>query len=236
VVASLVDMLRDQLPVGPPGRPRVILKRRRFCVSTRRGSAHVAARLALKHIGLDPKRERIGLVQIGADPERLAALVAGSIDGAIVAPGTAARLPMPPFRTLMDLRRAGIPWVQTCLVTTRRFARSHPAIVDGALRALAEGTAFVLDPRNAEAVKAVIARHLGLGEPAVVEEGYRNAIEEIAWKPIPDLAGIGRVLETMAALGIVEDAARLRPQDFVDQSLMQKLDQEGLLDRLRPRR
>jgi ABC-type nitrate/sulfonate/bicarbonate transport system substrate-binding protein len=121
-------------------------------------------------------------------------------------------------------------------VTTRRFARSHPALVDGALRALAEGTAFVLDPRNAGAVKAVIARHLGLDEPAVVEEGYRSAVEEIAWKPIPDLAGIGRVLETMAALGIVEDAARLRPQDVVDQSFMQKLDQEGLLDRLRPRR
>lgn len=44
------------------------------------------------------------------------------------------------------------------------------------------------------------------------------------------------VLETMAALGIVEDAARLRPQDIVDQGLMQRLDQEGLLDRLRPRR
>jgi NitT/TauT family transport system substrate-binding protein len=236
VVASLVDKLSYQLIVGPQVPAPEDLKGRRIGVSTLSGSAYVAARLALKQFSLDPKRDRIGLVQIGADPERLAALVAGSIDGAMVAPGTAARLPMPPFRTLTDLRRAGIPWVQTGFVTTRRFARSHPALVDGALRALAEGTAFVLDPRNAGAVKAVIARHLGLDEPAVVEEGYRSAVEEIAWKPIPDLAGIGRVLETMAALGIVEDAARLRPQDVVDQSFMQKLDQEGLLDRLRPRR
>jgi ABC-type nitrate/sulfonate/bicarbonate transport system substrate-binding protein len=136
----------------------------------------------------------------------------------------------------MDLRRAGVPWVQTCLVTTRRFVRSHPGIVDGALRALAEGTAFVLDPRNAEAVKAVIARHIRLDEPGAVEEGYRDALEEVAWKPIPDLAAVGKVVETMAALGIVEDAARLRLQEFVDQSPMQRLDEEGFLDRLRPRR
>ena len=236
VVASLVDKLPYQLIVGPHVPTPEDLKGRRIGVATLSGSAYVATRLALKHFGLDPKRDRIGLVQVGTDPERLAALVAGSIDGAMVAPGTAARLPMPPYRMLMDLRRAGIPWVQTCLVTTRRFARSHPGIVDGALRALAEGTAFVLDPRNAEAVKAVIARRLRLDEPAAVEEGYRDAVDEVAWKPIPDLASVAMVLETMAALGIVEDAARLRPQDIVDPTLMQKLDQEGLLDRLRPRR
>lgn len=71
------------------------------------------------------------------------------------------------------------------------------------------------------------------GDGAVAGE---DAVDAVAWKPIPDLASVAMVLETMAALGIVEDAARLRPQDIVDQGLMQRLDQEGLLDRLRPRR
>jgi NitT/TauT family transport system substrate-binding protein len=237
VIASLVDKLSYRLMVGPPVRTPEDLKGRRLGVATLSGSAYVASRLALKHFGLDPKRDRIGLLQIGTEPERLAALVAGSVDGAMVLPSIASRLPTPPYRMLMDFRHAGIPWIHTCLVTTRDFVGSRrPGVVEGALRAVVEGAAFVLDPRNADSVRVVIARHLRLDDPAAVEESYRDAVEEIAWKPVPDLAGVATVLETMAALGIVEEAARLKPGDLVDPSIMQRLDQEGLLDRLRPRK
>ena len=234
VVMSLVDKMSYRLIVGSHVRTPEDLKGKKVAVATLSGSAYVAARLALRHLGLDLKGARIGLIQMGTDPERLAALAAGSVDGAMVLPSTASRLPMPPYRMLIDLRDASIPWLHTCLVTTRSFVRSHPAVVEGALRAVAEGTAFVLDPRNAEAVKRVIARHLRLDEPAAAEESYRDAVEEIAWKPVPDLAGVGTVLQTMAALGIVEEAARLKPGDIVDPSIMQRLDQEGWLDGLRP--
>jgi NitT/TauT family transport system substrate-binding protein len=236
VVASLVDKMPYRLIVGPHVRSPEDLEGKKVAVSTPGAAAYVAARLALKHLGLDLKRDRIGLVQIGTDPERLAALLAGSVDAAIMLPSAASRLPMPSYRTLIDLHSANIPWLHTCLVTTRGFLRSHPGVVEGALRAVAEATAFVLDPRNAEGVKATIAKYLRLDEPTVVEDSYRAAVEEVAWKPIPDLAGVATVLETMAVLGIVEEAARLRPKDIVDQSIILKLDQEGLLDRLRPRK
>jgi hypothetical protein len=50
------------------------------------------------------------------------------------------------------------------------------------------------------------------------------------------VTGVLTVLETMAAPGIVEEAARLKPADIVDASIMRRLDHEGLLDRLRPGR
>ena len=48
------------------------------------GSSHISALIALEHLGLDLKRDKIILIQTGVDPERMAALEAKAIDGAML--------------------------------------------------------------------------------------------------------------------------------------------------------
>jgi ABC-type nitrate/sulfonate/bicarbonate transport system substrate-binding protein len=236
IVASLVDKMPYQLVVSPRIRSPKDLTDRRIGVVGLSGATYLAAHLALRPLGLEAKRDRIWLVSIGAEAERVAALLAGSIDAAIMTPNAAARLPAPPYRTLVDLRAGKPVWLHLGLVTTRRFVRDTPQLAEGVLRAVAEGAAFALDPGNREAVKAIIAKFEKLDDPVAIEDAYRDMLEDLAWKPIPDGKGAEAVLRTMAEFGVVQEAARLRPQDIIDPTLMLKLDREGWLDRILPRR
>ena len=217
--------------VGGPGD----LKGKKIGVATFGGAAYVASHLVLRQFGLDPKRDQIALIQIGTEPERLAALLAGSIDAAMMAPEVAARLPTPPFRKMLDLRTADIPWQHSSLITTRSFLKASPRAVEGVVRAIVEGFAFTVDPRNKERVKQSIARHLRLAKAEELDEAYRDGLENLTAHPIPSLDAGAMVLKLMAELEINKEAARLTPADIMDPSIVEKLEREGALDRLKKR-
>jgi NitT/TauT family transport system substrate-binding protein len=236
IVASLVDRMPYRLVAGPRVRSPQDLADRRIGVQTLSGATYLAAHLALRRLGLDSRRDRIGLVSTGLEAERVAALIAGSIDAAIMTPNAAARLPLPAHRTLVDLRASKAAWLHLGLATTRRFVRDSPKLAEGVLRAVAGGAAFALDPANREAVKAVIAKFEKLDDPVAIEDSYRDMLDDLARKPIPDGKGADAVLRAMAEFGIVKEASRLGPQDIVDPTLILKLDREGWLGRTPPGR
>jgi NitT/TauT family transport system substrate-binding protein len=211
------------------------LKGKKVGVATFGGAAYVASHMVLRQYGLDPKRDQITLAQIGTEPERLAALMAGSIDAAMLAPEVAARLPVPPFKTMLDLRAANIPWQHTSLITTRSFIKANPQAVEGVVRAILEGFAFTLDPKNKEVVKQSIAKHLKLGKPEEIEEAYKNGMEDVTRDPAPSLEGGAMVLKLMAELEIIKEASRLRPSDIMDPSIVEKFEKQGVLESLKKR-
>jgi ABC-type nitrate/sulfonate/bicarbonate transport system substrate-binding protein len=47
-------------------------------------SSHISALIALEHLGLDLKRDRIALIQTGVDPDRMVALENKAIDRAML--------------------------------------------------------------------------------------------------------------------------------------------------------
>jgi NitT/TauT family transport system substrate-binding protein len=211
------------------------LKGKKIGVATFGGAAYVASHLVLRRFGLDPKRDQITLIQIGTEPERLAALLAGSIDAAMMNPEVAARLPSPPFRRMLDLRTADIPWQHSSLITTRSFLKANPRAVEGVVRAILDGFAFVLDPGNKEQVKRSIAKHLRLEKADELEAAYQDGIENLTANPVPSLDGGAMVLKLMAELELQKEAARLKATDIMDPSIVEKLAREGALDRI-PRR
>lgn len=235
VILSFVNRMPYLFMVAGHIRSPGDLKGKKIGVATFGGAAYVASHMALRQFGLDPKRDQIGLIQIGTEPERLAALLAGSIDAAMMAPEVASRLPVPPFRAMLDLRTADIPWQHSSLVTTRSFLKAQPRAVEGVLRAILEGFAFTLDPGNKEHVKRSIAKHLRLAKADELEEAYREGVENLTPNPVPSLDGGAMVLKLMAELGLQKEAARLRPADIMDPSLVEKLAREGALDRLKKR-
>jgi ABC-type nitrate/sulfonate/bicarbonate transport system substrate-binding protein len=48
------------------------------------GSSHISALIALEHLGLDLRRDKITLIQTGVDPDRMAALEAKAIDAGML--------------------------------------------------------------------------------------------------------------------------------------------------------
>jgi NitT/TauT family transport system substrate-binding protein len=235
VILSFVNKMPYLFMAASHIRSPADLKGKRIGVATFGGAAHVASHMVLRQFGLEPKRDQITLIQIGTEPERLAALLAGSIDAAMMAPEVAVRLATPPFRRMLDLRTADIPWQHSSLITTRSFIEANPRAVEGVVRAIIDGFVFTLDPANKERVKQSIAKHLRLEKPDELEEAYKEGIENLASNPVPSLDGGATVLKLMAELEINKEAARLKPSDIMDPSIVEKLAREGALDRLKKR-
>ena len=90
------------------------------------------------------------------------------------------------FPMLFDLGKANVPYQSSGLVTSRKYMRSNPLIVENLAKAVIEGAAFVQNPANKKTVVDSIARNLRLDRPTA----WRAPI---ARSPIPFRANPARV-------------------------------------------
>ena len=207
VVASLVDRLAQPSGGGAPDRDPVDLRGRKVGIATLSGAAYVAARLALRQLGLDLARDRIALVQIGGEysarrrPSRRGPSTPPCWPRAL-RPGFPCR-PTAPWSTSAA---TGFPGNTRAWSPGWALLRSSPQLVDAVMRAVAEGAAFALDAGQKDAVKAVIGSQLRLTDPAALEDAYRDALEGVAWKPIPNPESGAGVLRLLAEFDVVEGA------------------------------
>ena len=207
------------------------LKGKKVGIGTPSGSLAMATYVGLDQLGLVPRRDRITLLNTGSTPERMSALFAGSIDAAFFNPEVEQVVLQQGFPMLFDLGKANVPYQASGLVTSRKYMRSHPLIVENLAKAVIEGAAFVQNPANKKIVVDSIARNLRLDRPDRLEAAYRAIAETIPRKPCPSLAGIASVLKLMAQHGINPKAAELKPEDIADMSLCKKLDDSGFFAR-----
>ena len=70
-----------------PGAPAGRSERKRVAISTFGSGSHLAAEIALQVLGLDPVRDKIAIMQVGTQADRVAALVSGRVDATPFEPG-----------------------------------------------------------------------------------------------------------------------------------------------------
>jgi NitT/TauT family transport system substrate-binding protein len=194
------------------------------------GSSHISALIALEHLKLDLKRDKIILIQTGVDPERMGALEAKAIDAAMLQRVATKVMTSKGFYPLLDMNQAKIPYQNTGLAMRREFAGGNPKAVDGAVRAVIEGYGFIFNKDNKQAVKEIIARNLRLPKVDDAEDFYQEALEELDRKPYPSLEGTRIVIKYVAEQN--PKAASVKVEDLVDTSWLKKLDSEGFFEKV----
>jgi len=194
------------------------------------GSSHISALIALEHLGLDLKRDKVILIQTGVDPERMAALESKAIDAAMLQRVATKVMVGKGFYPLLNMNKAKIPYQNTGLAMKRDFANANPKTVDGLLRAVIEGYGFIFNKSNKQAVKEIIARNLRLPNLEGAEDYYEEALEELDRKPYPTLEGTRIVIQYVAEQN--PRAATIKAEDFIDTSWLKKLDSEGFFEKV----
>ena len=194
------------------------------------GSSHISALIALEHLKLDLKRDKIILIQTGVDPERMGALEAKAIDAAMLQRVATKVMTSKGFYPLLNMNQAKIPYQNTGLAMRREFAGGNPTAVDGAVRAVIEGYGFIFNKDNKQAVKEIIARNLRLPKVDDAEDFYQEALEELDRKPYPSLEGTRIVIKYVAEQN--PKAASVKVEDLVDASWLKKLDSEGFFEKV----
>jgi NitT/TauT family transport system substrate-binding protein len=194
------------------------------------GSSHVSALIALDYLKLDPKRDRIILMQTGLDPERMAALEQKGLDAAMLQRLATKTMIGKGYTQLLNMNQAKIPYQNTVLAARRDYMSAHAKLYDSFVRALVEAYAYVFNKENKQAVKEILAKNLRLPNVDAAEDFYAEALEELDRKPYPTVQGTTTVIKYVAEQN--PKVASIKAERIIDSSWLKKLDAEGFFDKV----
>ena len=196
--------------------------------SDRYGSlSDLLVREALRYYKLTPDRD-VAVIQSGGLPERLGALKAGAVDGAILTGDSTIQAERLGFRPLIDLSQLPIQYPGSTIIVSKAFLQNRRDVVKRFLRGWIEGIRTVKTDK--ELTIRVLQRFLKSDDREILGrtfEVYKNAHEKV---PYPDAKVMGVALKQLSST--IPQAAQVKPEDFVDRTLIAELETEGFISKL----
>ena len=233
MIAGMVNKMNYVLVGGPAVKKPEDLKGKRIGAAQAGTASYHAVLLGLKHWGLDARRDRITILQLGNQGARVASLQSGGSDAIIVNPGLGPSLKERGNNIIADFTELPIPYPQQTMSVRERSIKSDPDFIERVLKGVVAGNVFSLDPRNKERVKQITAKYLRLDSVEKAEEHYQSALKVMALKPYVDVAGIASMIDFIAESDPL--VAKVKPEMVINHSILKKLDDSGFIDQLAKR-
>ena len=204
------------------------LKGKSVAVSRAGSSSDFATRFALDKYGLVPGKD-VGIVEIGTQPERFAAIDSGRVQGVMLEVPQTLKAKKMGLRVMADLQMLGLEYQATGLATTRSLIKSRPEIFRNLMKAYAEAIYYYkTHPRESI---AILQKYLKIDDLDALQEAYEAVgLTLVPEKPYPTLKGIQMILGELA--GREPKAQTAKPDQFVDLTFIKELDASGFIDRL----
>jgi NitT/TauT family transport system substrate-binding protein len=203
------------------------LKGKRFAVSRIGSDDHTATMFVMPKLGIQPDRE-MNIVQVGSVPSRYAALVSGSVQGALLIPPETVKAKELGFRVIANFAEIDIAYQQNGVYTTRNFINKRPDLLRRFATAYSEGNHFI--HTNPEGSQKIMRKYLQ-GDEKAIREAYTDIVLKATPKiPYPSKPGIQTLLDFIART--TPEAANAKPDDFIDVRFVKELEDAGLYARL----
>ena len=228
MIGGVVNRMNYILATLPGIKKPEELRGKRVALAQVGTASYHAIGLALKHWGLDARRDKITILQVGNQGARPASLQSGGSDAIIVNPGLNTMLRERGYNILADFTELPIPYPQQVIAVRERFLATDAELAERAMRAVILGNAYSQEQRNKERVKAVIAKYLRLQTIDKAEEHYGAALKVLPKKPYVDVAGVASMIEFMTETDPL--VAKVKPEMVINHSILKKLDDSGFID------
>jgi ABC-type nitrate/sulfonate/bicarbonate transport system substrate-binding protein len=185
----------------------------------------------LEQVGL--KKDDVAFVQFGTagQPERAMAVLRKQASATILtAPNTyaAEKQGLRKFSIIRDL---GIRQLITVTATTKRFLREKRDAVEAFLRGYVEALWYVKSQRNVTI--RVIAKYTRQRDPDVLSKFYDDLVPDLPRMPYVDETSARATVEAMQLQS--PPLPKVDVKALFDNSLLKGLENEGFVDRLKPR-
>ncbi len=203
------------------------LKGKRIAMSRFGSGTDTSLRLVLRKFGLDASKDLM-VMQLGTQPSRYQALVAGKIDATIISPPLDLTAKQQGFNILVDIADLGIPYPQQGIETTDRLIRENPQLVKNFLKGYIEGVYYAA--KNKDQTKKIITKYLKTTDPEILEATYRSYLKVTDYTAYPNLEGIQNAMDEVALR--VPAVKKKKPEDFVNTRFLKELGQEGFFKSL----
>jgi NitT/TauT family transport system substrate-binding protein len=224
VIGSLSNVVRFTLFTAPGVKTAEQLKGGIIGISSFGSESDAILTLALQKLGLT--RQDVTVKEVGVDPERVAALEAGTIRATMLnepARSHALELGLNP---IVDLLADHVPWIFTGIVADNAYITAHREILIQFLKATIEGNYLALT--DEDRAKQVLARELKLSNPKIVDISYTDFKQQTPLDLEVSRAGAENVIAQVAT-----GNASHRVDDYVDTSLLEQIRQEGFFDEVK---
>ena len=224
VVAVLIDRLEPFFVVQKSIATPADLKGKRVTISRFGSGSDIITRVALRYWKLDPEKD-VAFLQSGNTPTRIAALVAGHVDGALVSSTQVQKVVETGCcRVLADLSELPIDYANYGVVVSGALLKTQRDNVRKFLEALTE-TIYIFKTKP-EAAMAILRE--SNGDPQVVRPLYERLAKAMAEFPVPEPKGIQTALDFLPN----PRARGVRAEEFMDTSLMEEIKKSGFIEKL----
>jgi NitT/TauT family transport system substrate-binding protein len=204
------------------------LKGKRLGITRLGTSGEFNARYVLPRYGIQPETD-ISFIQLNSNPEILTGLIAGAVDAGMLSHPTVVDAKRQGFRLLLDLGTLGIPYQNTGVMATRRYADAHPDVTRAVLRSHVEAIhKFKTD--KAAAIET-LARYTQLSDPGILEETW-EAFANVYLERVPYVTIPGMQLDVDALAATVPAAAGVKAESYADNRYIEELERSGLFQQL----
>ena len=224
VVASGVNRLLETIVTSNQITSPQELKGKRIGISRYGSLTDAALREALRHYNLMPDRD-VTIVQAGGEGERLAALRAKALDGAMLSGDQRFQAEKLGFHVVVDLSKLPIEYPNNGIVVRKEFVRTNRDAVKRFLKAWVEGTKVFKTDRDVSL--KVLGKYLLTKDQEVLAKGYEPYPLVFERLPIAKREGFAFALERLSK--DIPEAGKMNPDNFIDNSILLELEKEGFI-------
>jgi ABC-type nitrate/sulfonate/bicarbonate transport system substrate-binding protein len=227
LLACPVDADAVYLVARPGIKSAAELKGRTAAVTRLGSTTHFYLRSALRYAGLDPQKD-VKILQLGL--EFSGALESGKIDAAALPFNLALPYLQKGWPVLLDLSKTDFTYPASCVVASRAYIKENPRVIDSFLRAYVESIHLI--KKDPSLPQKSFAKWLRQSDPEIIKRTVQVYGELFKRVPTVTDSGVNAVVEELAESSPGAKEFLNRPDYFRDSAPLEKLVNEGYIDRL----
>ena len=225
-IGSVKNVLTHSILAKPEIKRLEDLKGRKIGINRIGSNPHYFAVQALRRAGVDTRD--VNFIQAGGPIETLAALVAGNLDAAALAPPADARAVAAGFPILIYGPALRLPYVAAAFVTRRPILLQRAQVLGQFMRVMAE--AAKIQHTDKEFVYKVLGKYLRLTDRKILDSSYNAEIKVLEQRLDIRSEGIQEILEEVAKAD--PRARQVKADDLIDRRYLDDLQKSGFFDKL----
>jgi ABC-type nitrate/sulfonate/bicarbonate transport system substrate-binding protein len=227
IIGGVVNVPSFYLYAHPSLKRQEDLKGKALGVTRYGASTDVSLRAYLKKSGLEPDRD-VKVLQMGGQPEILAGMQAGVIQGGILSSPGDFKAKKAGFVMLANFAKEGIDYPTTSLVSTRSTIKKDRETVKRFLMAYSEAVDRLF--RDKELAMKVIGKWTRTQDRETLESSYEYATNFIERPPHLPYKATENIVASMADTD--PRAKGHKAEEFLDPSLYNELEKSGFFKSL----
>jgi len=221
VVLATAEPIEYKLIAQPGLKSAKDLKGKKVIVDRIGGTSYYISLQLLEKVGL--KSGDVDLLQVGGGGnQRVAAFTSGLAVALVTATDRFEQLKIP-YSVIADAKDLQIKG--NSYLTTRKFRDQNRDVVLRTVRALVQGRRWMKDPKNRSQVLKIYSRYMPSSDPAFMDHMYRRNVEPVPVYPYTNVDDLRIFLSYLSEAN--PTLKNLKLADFVDNSYLKRIEQEG---------